>query len=198
MSFRKVFLLSLLLAALLAVVVVPPALAVTSCTAGAAHVSGNVRVRTSEFTTARIMVVLHSGDSVTLTGVSRDGTLVGTSTLWCQVTISDGRTGYTHSSLLIAGAGSAVGGSAAPTATGTTVNGGTAVGDTATTTGQQNLVQPTNSSPVPTTAPSADAGVSFVCPRNCDGAVAMGLSPQQAATCPRLDRDHDGVACYGD
>lgn len=39
---------------------------------------------------------------------------------------------------------------------------------------------------------------SFTCPRNCDGAVAMGLSPQQAASCPGLDRDHDGVACYGD
>ncbi len=39
---------------------------------------------------------------------------------------------------------------------------------------------------------------SFVCPRNCTDARAMGLSPQQAATCPNLDRDGDGQACYDD
>lgn len=61
---------------------------------------------------------------------------------------------------------------------------------------------------VPTIAPTARAtrtvvlrqqssGSEFTCPRNCDGAVAMGLSPQQAAACG-LDRDGDGVACYGD
>jgi len=38
----------------------------------------------------------------------------------------------------------------------------------------------------------------FECPRNCAGARAMGLTAVQAAQCPRLDRDHDGVACYGD
>jgi len=38
----------------------------------------------------------------------------------------------------------------------------------------------------------------FTCPSNCDGAVAMGLTAEQAAMCPGLDRDHDGVACYGD
>ncbi|PJF27860.1 MAG: hypothetical protein CUN53_02465 [Phototrophicales bacterium] len=36
-----------------------------------------------------------------------------------------------------------------------------------------------------------------VCPRNCREAVAWGLSAQQAALCG-LDRDGDGVACYGD
>jgi uncharacterized protein YraI len=35
------------------------------------------------------------------------------------------------------------------------------------------------------------------CARNCDEARAMGLSAQQAAACG-LDRDRDGVACYGD
>lgn len=35
-------------------------------------------------------------------------------------------------------------------------------------------------------------------PKNCDEARAMGLSPQQAAQWPHLDRDKDGVACYGD
>jgi hypothetical protein len=35
-------------------------------------------------------------------------------------------------------------------------------------------------------------------PENCDEAVAMGLTAQQAAQWPHLDRDKDGVACYGD
>ena len=42
---------------------------------------------------------------------------------------------------------------------------------------------------------SSDDG--FTCPANCDEAVALGLSAQQAAACG-LDRDDDGVACYGD
>lgn len=37
----------------------------------------------------------------------------------------------------------------------------------------------------------------LACPSNCDGAVAQGLTAQQAAACG-LDRDGDGVACYGD
>lgn len=35
-------------------------------------------------------------------------------------------------------------------------------------------------------------------PENCDEAVAMGLSAVQAAQYDHLDRDKDGVACYGD
>lgn len=35
-------------------------------------------------------------------------------------------------------------------------------------------------------------------PRNCATAVAMGLSAVQAAQWSHLDRDSDGVACYGD
>lgn len=50
--------------------------------------------------------------------------------------------------------------------------------------------------PAPVQSSSSSQG--FTCPRNCDGAKAMGLSAQQAASCPGLDRDHDGVACYGD
>ncbi len=36
-----------------------------------------------------------------------------------------------------------------------------------------------------------------IVPENCSTAVAMGLSPEAAARYPDLDRDHDGVACYG-
>lgn len=35
-------------------------------------------------------------------------------------------------------------------------------------------------------------------PGNCATAVAMGLTAQQAAQYSKLDRDKDGVACYGD
>lgn len=35
-------------------------------------------------------------------------------------------------------------------------------------------------------------------PANCTEAVAMGLTAEQAAQWPHLDRDGDGVACYGD
>lgn len=38
----------------------------------------------------------------------------------------------------------------------------------------------------------------FSCPRNCDEAIALGLSAEQAGQCSNLDRDGDGVACYGD
>ena len=35
-------------------------------------------------------------------------------------------------------------------------------------------------------------------PQNCTEARAMGLTAQQAAQWSHLDRDSDGVACYGD
>lgn len=35
-------------------------------------------------------------------------------------------------------------------------------------------------------------------PDNCDEAVAMGLTAEQAGQYDHLDRDNDGVACYGD
>lgn len=57
-------------------------------------------------------------------------------------------------------------------------------------------VQVQSTAPLPQINQSAPSG--FTCPRNCDGARAMGLTAEQAATCPGLDRDRDGVACYGD
>lgn len=47
------------------------------------------------------------------------------------------------------------------------------------------------------TGPQATSAPSFVCPSNCDEAVSRGVSAEQAASCG-LDRDGDGVACYGD
>lgn len=45
--------------------------------------------------------------------------------------------------------------------------------------------------------PAATSAPQFVCPSNCTEAVNRGVSAQQAAACG-LDRDGDGVACYGD
>jgi hypothetical protein len=36
------------------------------------------------------------------------------------------------------------------------------------------------------------------CPRTCATAIARGMSAQEAGQCRNLDRDKDGVACYGD
>lgn len=55
----------------------------------------------------------------------------------------------------------------------------------------------TNPSSASNTDTSSGSGTSFTCPSNCTQARAMGLSASQAAACG-LDRDGDGVACYGD
>lgn len=47
------------------------------------------------------------------------------------------------------------------------------------------------------TSRAAPQQQTFTCPANCDEAVARGLSASQAASCG-LDRDGDGVACYGE
>lgn len=50
----------------------------------------------------------------------------------------------------------------------------------------------------PTAPPAAPVATSIPRPGNCSTAVAMGLTAQQAAQWSHLDRDDDGVACYGD
>ena len=47
-------------------------------------------------------------------------------------------------------------------------------------------------------APAAAAPANTGRPRNCDEARAWGLTAQQAGQWSHLDRDGDGVACYGD
>lgn len=63
------------------------------------------------------------------------------------------------------------------------------------------FVTPDRERPTPTprvSPPNSSGAASSVRPANCDEAVAMGLSPQEAARWPHLDKDNDGVACYGD
>lgn len=54
----------------------------------------------------------------------------------------------------------------------------------------------TESSMIVATAAPVDTRIPR--PGNCSTAVAMGLGAQTAAQFPNLDRDNDGVACYGD
>lgn len=61
----------------------------------------------------------------------------------------------------------------------------------------QSASQPSGSDSNPSSNIAVSTPVPFVCPSNCTEAVNMGLSAQQAASCG-LDRDGDGVACYGD
>lgn len=55
----------------------------------------------------------------------------------------------------------------------------------------------TRAAPTSTPLVSSAAGCS-PCPKSCPTAVAMNCAAAAAALCPGLDRDHDGVACYGD
>jgi hypothetical protein len=57
-------------------------------------------------------------------------------------------------------------------------------------------VQPTQAAAPVAQQPQSPANNAMI-PENCSTAVAMGLSAQQAAQYPGLDRNHNGVACYG-
>jgi hypothetical protein len=64
-----------------------------------------------------------------------------------------------------------------------------------------NTPRPTATSRRPTNAPritNTPRATSLPRPANCDEAVAMGYTAEQAAQWSHLDRDGDGVACYGD
>jgi len=122
---------------------------------------------------------LQAGNAVNVIGITQGEAIAGNSQ-WLQ-TDCNGETAYMHSSVLA-----------------------------------KNTVAPSGPPPaVQQPAPDSSSGASggqsgsqytgpavgpieFTCPRNCDEARAMGLTAQQAAQCSHLDRDGDGVACYGD
>lgn len=60
------------------------------------------------------------------------------------------------------------------------------------------LVVDYDSAAQPTSAPARAAQPSTFRPDNCADAIAAGLTAEQAGQWPHLDRDGDGVACYGD
>jgi hypothetical protein len=51
--------------------------------------------------------------------------------------------------------------------------------------------------PIPTMLPALPVSTRAMAPGNCTTAVAMQLSAVEAAQYGNLDRDNDGVACYG-
>lgn len=181
-----------------------PVAAITACTPGSYTVTGNVNVRAGASTSANIVTVLRPGAAVEVTG-ERNGTRVGTSTLWCAVIVSTSvgaRNGFVHSSLLTLPAGTTGGGNQST---------GTAnLGSPASTDPQpgnlpalQSTVPPTGGTPPilqPTSAPPAPSNM-------CNGADDLNCSnfSSQAAAqahfnlCGNEDRldgnDNDGRAC---
>lgn len=51
---------------------------------------------------------------------------------------------------------------------------------------------------VATSKPANSSSLPGSCPQNCTACVAAGWTASQCGQCPNLDRDKDGVACYGD
>lgn len=161
-----------------------------TCDPGAYAVSvSSAKVRAAASTSAQQIALVLLNNDVPVTG-GVEGFSVRGSTLWCEVSMVGNEVGYVHSSLLVFAPDAA---EVEPLSFNIS-------------SAQTNVVPVDNSAANATTTPpppvvSTPVPVvqnSFVCPSNCAGAVAMGLSPEQAATCPGLDRDRDGVACYGD
>ncbi len=164
--------------------------ATTTCDPGTYTVGfSSAKVRATASTSGQQLAVVRLNNSVPVTGGTQ-GTSVSGSTLWCSVSMAGDQVGYIHSSLLVAALDAPAVDPLPVAASGVQVivvpvdNGGT--------------VSTPTPPPAAVSTPIPAVQTSFVCPRNCAAAVAMGLSAQQAGTCPNLDRDHDGVACYGD
>lgn len=63
--------------------------------------------------------------------------------------------------------------------------------------GEMTTANPPTQIPLNITSSESTVEPLAICPRNCTEAVAWGVSAQHAAACG-LDRDGDGMACYGD
>ena len=138
------------------------------------YTTTRARLRSCPQTSCTILKTLSTGTAIEVLETI-EGTRVSNSTEWYRVQI-DGKEGYIHSSLTTDSAPTTL------TDIEDTVSGST-----------------TNSAATTITPPAtAVAPANTQRPRNCAEAVAWGLTPQQAAQWPHLDRDKDGVACYGD
>ena len=127
-------------------------------------------------TTCKVVMKLPRG-----TNVTADATAVGQAvnkknSLWYRVTLADGRQAFVYSGTVTA-AVAPVAPAATPVPTDPTAP-----------------VAPVE--PVAPVAPSAPANTGR--PANCTQAREWGLTDVQAAQWSHLDRDNDGVACYGD
>lgn len=129
----------------------------------------NLRTCTATTDSCAKVASIAAGGTVTVNGTLQ-GDAVSGSTLWYRVAYGSQEL-YVHSSVVT---------TSAPVAQ-----------------SQPVVSVPVNSSTSNTSSGPAGVASGFVCPSNCDDARAMGLSAEQAATCPGLDRNHNGVACYG-
>jgi hypothetical protein len=126
-----------------------------------------------------VVMAFSAGDE--LTGVEEvEGDTFNGSDIWWEID-NDGEIVYVHSELV-------------STTRSTTVQSSN-TGRTNETSGDANNSISNDRPPAATAAPAATR---IPRPQNCTEAVEMGLTAEQAAQWSHLDRDGDGVACYGD
>lgn len=148
----------------------------TAITPTTLTVIGGANSRECPQTTCKVVAKLPKGTTVAADATAVGQTVNRKNNLWYHVTLSDGREAFVYSGVVSVTVAPVV---VAPAS----------------------VVPPTAAEqPAPVVeqpaAPAAPANTAR--PRNCDEAVAWGLTPEQAAQWPHLDRDKDGVACYGD
>lgn len=137
-------------------------------------IGSNANARACASTTCEIVAALPRAAAVQVRTWEHGETISG-SDIWYQVA-HEGEWVYVHSSLL---------GFSAPAAPRPTQV-------------QQSAPPPQNRDNEPTVGAQMPIQTPMRRPGNCSTAVAMGYSAQQAAQWDHLDRDDDGVACYGD
>lgn len=131
----------------------------------------NARIRACPSTACAIWGNLPAGGAITAEGTATGEVVSAGNSTWYAFTYQ-GQRAYIHSSLVSTNA---------PVAVEAETGGGSGSG----TSGGGEYAGP------------AEGPTQFTCPRNCDEALAMGLTAEQAGTYPNLDRDRDGLACYG-
>jgi hypothetical protein len=132
--------------------------------------SNGVRVRECPERDCDIVDTLESGESVRIVGQEEGESVSGNST-WYETA-----DGYVHSSTV---GNSRPAANSAPAPTAAPVTNNTSGGGSSSNSG-------------------GSGGDASRRPANCAEAVAWGYTAQQAAQWSHLDRDGDGVACYGD
>jgi hypothetical protein len=119
-------------------------------------------------TSCAVVMKLKQGTTVTADATAVGQAVNKRNNVWYRVTLEDGRQAFVYSGTVTV---------SAPPAE--VVSGGS--------------TSPAVEQPA---APSAPANTGR--PANCTQAREWGLTAEQAAQWSHLDRDHDGVACYGD
>jgi hypothetical protein len=134
-------------------------------------VTGGANSRECPQTTCSVVMKLPRGTIVTADATAVGQAVSKKNNIWYHIILADGRQAFVYSGTVTVSAAPVVSDPAAPAVT---------------------VEQPAAVVEQPA------ATTNSVRPANCAAAVAMGLTAEQAAQWPHLDRDKDGVACYGD